>query len=111
MKDYVKTLKPNTLKHTPEDEIVKDLRAIVGNDWATNDPIIIASYLRSIIKQKSSGKFYIVMPKTTEEIVAIVKLANKYKIPYLPRGNGTFFGVALQTLLAEASIDRTGDHH
>ena len=48
------------------------------------------------------------MPKTTEEIVAIVKLANKYKIPYLPRGNGTFFGVALQTLLAEACTIEQG---
>jgi hypothetical protein len=108
LKDYVKILQPNEIKHPLEDEIVKDLRLIVGNDWATNDPIIIASYLRSVIKQKSTGKFYIVMPKSTEEIVAIVQLANKYKIPYLPRGNGTFFGVALQTLLAEAASIEQG---
>ena len=108
LKDYVTALKPNQFKHVQEDEVVKDLRAIVGADWATNDPIIIASYLRSIIKQKSSGKYYIVMPKTTEEIVAIVKLADKYKIPYLPRGNGTFFGVVLQTLLAEPSTIEQG---
>ncbi|VVB59984.1 D-lactate dehydrogenase (acceptor) [uncultured archaeon] len=108
LKDYVTTLPPNSLKSTPEDEIVKDLRTIVGNNWATNDPIIIASYIRSIIKQKSLGKYYIVMPQTTEEIVAIVKLANKYKIPYLPRGNGTFFGVALQTLLAEPATIEQG---
>jgi hypothetical protein len=108
LKDYLNTLSPDALKRTPEDEIVKDLRAIVGNDWATNDPIIIASYLRSIIKQKSTGKYYIVMPQTTEEIVAIVKLADTYKIPYLPRGNGTFFGVALQTLLAEPSTIEQG---
>ncbi len=108
LQDYVKTLQPGSLKRFPEDDILRDLRTIVGNDQATNDPIIIASYLRSIIKQKSTGKYYIVMPKTTEEIVEIVKLANKYKIPYLPRGNGTFFGVALQTLLAEPATIEQG---
>ncbi|MFH1013856.1 MAG: FAD-dependent oxidoreductase, partial [Thermoplasmatota archaeon] len=96
------------IKHTEEDDITRDLRSIVGNEWASNDPIIIASYLRSAIKQKSTGDFYIVMPRTTEEIVEIVKLANTYKIPYLPRGNGTFFGVALQTLLAEPSTIEQG---
>jgi hypothetical protein len=107
LQNYLKTISPDTLKPVPEDEIVKGLRAIVGESWATNDPLIIASYTRSVIKQKSTGKYYIVMPQTTEEIVAIVKLANTYKIPFIPRGNGTFFGVALQTLLAEpASIEQ-----
>ncbi|MHA1145453.1 MAG: FAD-binding oxidoreductase [Candidatus Helarchaeota archaeon] len=31
----------------------------------------------------------IVKPKTTEHVVEIVKLANKYKIPIIPRGGGT----------------------
>jgi len=108
MKDYVKTLKPNMIQHVAEDDVVKDLRAIVGAEWATNDPIIIASYTRSILRQPPTGKFYIVMPRTKEEIVDIVKLAEKYKIPYLPRGNGTFFGVVLQTLLAEPATIEQG---
>ncbi len=31
----------------------------------------------------------IVKPKTTEHVVEIVKIANKYKIPVIPRGSGT----------------------
>lgn len=31
----------------------------------------------------------IVKPKTTEHVVEIVKLANKYKVPIIPRGGGT----------------------
>jgi len=108
LQEYLNTLPPQALKPTPEDDIVKGLRAIVGDEYATNDPVIIASYQRSIIKQKSKGKYYIVMPKTTQEIVAIVNLANTHKIPYLPRGNGTFFGVALQTLLAEPATIEQG---
>src|SRR5512136_782672 len=108
LQNYLKTLPADALKPTPEDDIVKGLRAIVGDSWATNDPVIIASYQRSIIKQKFQGKYYIVMPKTTEEIVAIVNFANTHKIPYLPRGNGTFFGVALQTLLAEPATIEQG---
>jgi hypothetical protein len=108
MKDYVKTLTPAMIQPVIEDEVVKDLRAIVGDEWATNDPIIIASYTRSVLRQPVTSKFYIVMPKTKEEIVEIVKLAEKYKIPYLPRGNGTFFGVVLQTLLAEPATIEQG---
>jgi len=108
MKEYVKTLTPAMIQPVVEDDVVKDLRAIVGKEWATNDPIIIASYTRSVLRQPATGKFYIVMPKTKEEIVEIVKLAEKYKIPYLPRGNGTFFGVVLQTLLAEPATIEQG---
>jgi len=107
LKDYATTLKPGDLQHAPEDQILKDLRAIVGKEWATNDPNIIVSYTRSILRQKNNAAFYIVMPRTTDEIVAIVKLANTYKIPYLPRGNGTFFSVTMNTLLADAvSIEK-----
>ncbi len=31
----------------------------------------------------------VVLPSTTEEVVEIVKLANEYKIPIVPRGGGT----------------------
>ena len=40
------------------------------------------------------------MPKTTQEVSDIVKVANANKLPYLPRGNGTFLSVAIRTLLA-----------
>jgi len=107
LKDYATTLKPGDLQHVPEDQILKDLRVIVGKEWATNDPNIIVSYTRSILRQKNNAAFYIVMPRTTDDIAAIIKLANTYKIPYLPRGNGTFFSVTMNTLLADAvSIEK-----
>ena len=31
---------------------------------------------------------YVVMPNSEEEIVSIVKLLNRYNIPYIVRGNG-----------------------
>ncbi|QGJ68438.1 Glycolate oxidase subunit GlcD [Planctomycetales bacterium 10988] len=31
----------------------------------------------------------VVLPETTEEVVAIVKLCNEYQVPFLPRGAGT----------------------
>jgi len=40
------------------------------------------------------------MPKTTEEVSHIINIANSNNLPYLPRGNGTFLSVAMQTLLA-----------
>jgi hypothetical protein len=102
LKDYAATLKPSDLKRIPEDQLLKDLRAIVGKEWATNDPNIIVAYNRSIMRPNANASFYIAMPRTTEEIIAIVKLANDHKIPYLPRGNGTFFSVTMNTLLSDA---------
>ena len=102
LKEYADNVPKNQIQTVPEDDVLKDLRAIVGNEWATNDPLIIASYTRSALKHQPNASYYVVMPRTKEEIIAIVKLANKYKIPYLPRGNGTFFSVAMNTLLAPA---------
>jgi len=102
LKEYVNNLDKKTFESIPEDETLKNLRSIVGDKWASNDPAIIISYTKTIITEDAGVNFYIVMPETTEEIAEVVKYANKNNIPYLPRGNGTLLSMFIETLLAKA---------
>ena len=100
LKDYVEDLDKNKLKKTPSDSILKKLQNIVGDKWASNDPVILTAYNKTILTTNPSSHAYVVLPKSTKEVIDIIKVANANNLPYLPRGNGTFMSVALQTLLA-----------
>jgi heterodisulfide reductase subunit C len=100
LKEYVKELDKKSIQKTPSDTVLKELQQIVGKQWATNDPAIIAAYNNTILTPKPSNQAYVVMPKTTKEVSNIVKVANSNNLAYLPRGNGTFLFVAMQTFLA-----------
>jgi len=102
LKEYVAHLNKDDLVIVPEDDILKELRTVVGAQWATNDPMIIASYTKTSKTVGSGFDFYVVMPKTAEEVARIVTIADKHGVPYLPRGNGSFLSMAMQTLLDKA---------
>jgi hypothetical protein len=107
LKRFVEALDEEDFVKVPEDTVLKQLREIVGSKWATNDPAIVRSYSRSIIPQDSSNQFYVVMPKTSEQIVKIIEIAKKNSLPFRPRGAGTFLVLALHSILAKpVSIDR-----
>jgi len=103
LKEYVKNLDKKKLQKVPADDILTGLRAIVGDEWATNDPVIIASYIRSIIPPDAPLNYYIVIPETTEQVSKIIKFANKHNIPFLPRSGGTALSVATPTILSNAT--------
>jgi UDP-N-acetylenolpyruvoylglucosamine reductase len=102
LKEYVNKLDDKDFEKILEDKILKELRLIVGEKWASNDPAIIVSYTKTIIVQDAGVNFYVVMPKTTEEVAEVIKYAYKNNIPYLPRGNGTLLSMFIETLLAKA---------
>jgi len=101
LKEYVENLDESEFQSVLEDDIILGLRKIVGEEWATNDPIIIASYIRSIIPPDSDQNFYIVMPENTEQVSEIIKFANKNNIPFLPRSGGTTFAVVANMVLSK----------
>jgi hypothetical protein len=100
LKEYVRKLDKSTIQTTPSDDVLRELQHVVGEQWATNDPIILTAYLKTILNQAENHRTYVVMPKTSKEVADIIKIAHKFNLPFLPRGNGTFLSVALQTLLA-----------
>jgi hypothetical protein len=71
------------------DEPLRSLRAIVGDEWATNDPAVLVAYandpfpLADMLMPR-----YVVLPGSREEVAAVVRLAGDLGLPYAVRGNG-----------------------
>jgi hypothetical protein len=77
------------IKPAKDDNILDEIRKIVGYEWATNDEGITVTYshdMSAISEPKMPD--YVVMPNTREEIASLVKLFKRHNIPYTMRGNG-----------------------
>jgi glycolate oxidase len=73
------------------DELIQELKRIVGDKYATTDEEKLETY-----QTDEEGNSYwfrkpevVVFPETTEQVAEIVKLANKYLVPITPRAAGT----------------------
>jgi UDP-N-acetylenolpyruvoylglucosamine reductase len=71
------------------DRVLTEIRNVVGNEWATNDPAILYSYCHDL-SPVSPPKIpdYIVLPNTRTEIQELVKIFNKHQLTFTVRGNG-----------------------
>jgi hypothetical protein len=92
------------IERASEDPHLRDIRRIVGEEWATNDRGIAVTYSHdpgplSVPKMPA----YVVLPRTREEISALLRLFNENHIPWVARGNGSQ-GVGL-SLCEGAVID------
>ncbi|MBE9592109.1 MAG: FAD-binding protein, partial [Proteobacteria bacterium] len=98
LKEYIESYieKNKPIERPEEDAILQNLRAVVGSEWATNDPAILIAYSRARfpVSPRRIPK-YVVMPVSTQEVVEIIKIANEYRVPYVPRGTGTSTNGAL----------------
>ncbi|MFU8888632.1 MAG: FAD-binding oxidoreductase, partial [Trueperaceae bacterium] len=71
--------------------IVQELRAIVGDKSVWTDEARLEAYAHD---ETSSDEYahapeVVVLPTTTDHVAAIVKLANRERIPITPRGAGS----------------------
>lgn len=76
---------------TPEpDEMLIRLQGVVGNEWVSHDPAVLASYAHDpgIFTGIQTPK-YVVMPGNRDEVSGIVKLCNTHGLPFVVRGNGS----------------------
>ncbi|GBE13349.1 putative FAD-linked oxidoreductase [bacterium BMS3Bbin14] len=69
-------------------KIIKKLQGIVGNERLTTAAEELSCY-----SYDGTGRIFqpeaVAFPDTTEEIAAILKLANEYRFPVVPRGAGS----------------------
>ena len=69
-------------------ELVAQIQKIIPSERFYTDPVDCYAY-----GYDNSRKIFppeaVVFPITTDEVVAIVSLCNRYKIPITPRGRGT----------------------
>ena len=73
-----------------KDDFLEELKGIVGDEWATNDRAVALTYSHDpcpLAEPRLPG--YVIMPGSTAEISAVIKLLNARNIPYAVRGNGS----------------------
>ncbi len=87
VEDFIK--KGGKIKIAKDDDLLTEIKKIVGNKRASNDEAIRITYSHDM-SPVSEPKIpdYVVMPESKEEISLLVKLFNKNKIKYTVRGNG-----------------------
>ncbi len=71
-----------------EQKLVEELKDIIGEEDVLTSPedLLCYSYDSTVLEHLPE---IVVLPKSTDEVVATVKLANREKIPVVPRGAGT----------------------
>jgi glycolate oxidase len=80
---------------------LKVLQDVVGAENVTSDEVMCQSYSRvnwlpsGFLQRERLGvnmrPACVVMPCSTEEVQAIIRIANRYKFPFIPRGSGYTF--------------------
>lgn len=73
------------------ENIIKDLAAIVGNKSVLTDKDRLVLYGQDEGAERKAYRLpeAVVLPATTEEVAAVMRLAVKHRIPVIPRGAGT----------------------
>lgn len=70
----------------------QSLKSVVGGEYISDDPAICEAYSRGgwgkgIYDMGNKPPACVILPKNTEEVQAIIRLANKYKFPFIPMGS------------------------
>ena len=85
------------------EEILSELRSIVGDDWVIIGEEKVQGYLYDEtpppMLPEASKDVAVVKPGNVEEVSEIVKLANQHRVPIFPRGGGTgLVGACIPTI-------------
>jgi len=70
-------------------DLFKKLRKIVGPDAVLTDPADLLVYECDAFVIDKSSPDVVVFPRSTRQVVEIVKLCNEFDVPFVPRGAGT----------------------
>lgn len=78
--------------------VIQALTNVVGEQWVSEDRAIMETYsrnsvdilgtIRKHLKDPISIPACIVLPQSTEEVQSIVRIANRYQVPFIPFTNG-----------------------
>ena len=60
----------------------------LGSEWVTDDPVVLIGYSRDQGPLPSSYPHLVVMPKTTEDVAEVYRVANECKVDVIPMGTG-----------------------
>jgi len=69
-------------------EVVRELSALLGARYVLHTPYDLMLYEYDASIDRCTPDI-VVLPACTEDVVAIVKIADRYNVPVVPRGAGT----------------------
>jgi glycolate oxidase len=69
--------------------LADELQAIVGEEGVVSKPEELMVYECDAYTLEKNLPGAVVLPRTTEQVVAIVKLCARHNLPFIPRGAGT----------------------
>lgn len=72
-----------------QQQLSNELVKIVGQDAVLTDPVQLLAYDCDAYTIEKSYPTVVVLPQNTEQVVQIMRLANRLDMPILPRGAGT----------------------
>jgi glycolate oxidase subunit GlcD len=78
-----------TQTFTPPPTLLAELAAIVGEEAVLSDRSARRVYDCDAYTVDKAAPAAIVLPQSTEQVAALVKLCNRLNIPFVPRGAGT----------------------
>jgi FAD/FMN-containing dehydrogenase len=96
-----------------KEQVIAALAEIVGPDYVTDEPFILMSYTQDFGTEPPRWPAIVVKPDTTDQVAAILRLANKFGVPVSPRGGGSAQeggcqsegGIILETLRLDSILE------
>lgn len=85
-------------------QLAIELKAIVGDYHVLSSDVDLALYESDAETLDMARPDLVVLPATTEEVSAVIKLAQKYKVPFTPRGAGTGLSGGTTTVFGGISL-------
>ena len=73
----------------PPPTVVERLIAVVGEKNVIRDPVDLRTYECDALTSFRAAPSVVVLPASTEEVVAVVRIAAEARMPIVPRGAGT----------------------
>jgi hypothetical protein len=102
------TIHKKIIPHQLDPAVYQELEHIVGKAWVSKDRSVLETYsklsldaegfLKKFHKDASSIPACVVLPASTDEVQSIVRLANRYRIPFIPFTNGQAFSAPSQDI-------------
>lgn len=81
--------------HPVNPELIRELCSVTGTDGVIHEPDELKVYECDAYTLEKRAPQIVALPRTTEEVAAIVRLCSKHHLPFIPRGAGTNLSGAL----------------
>jgi glycolate oxidase len=88
----------------PNRELVAELTKIVGPAYVLSSPADLSVYECDAETLDIAKPDVVVLPANTAQVAAVIKVANRYKIPFVPRGAGTGLSGGATTVMGGISL-------